>query len=51
MTNKKLIWMATEVSEDTAIKFDKIASKNLRSRAKHMEFIIIQEVKKQGGSK
>ena len=45
MADKKLIWMATEVDEKIASQFDKISNKHLRSRAKHLEYIILQEIK------
>ena len=38
------IVFTTDVDKDTAKKFDKIAAKNLRSRAAHLEFIIRKEI-------
>lgn len=47
MKIKKLIWMATEVDEQTAREFDKIADKHLRNRARQMEYLIKKEVANQ----
>jgi hypothetical protein len=40
----KAIVFTTDIDEVTARKFDKIAEKNLRSRAAHLEFVIRKEI-------
>ena len=39
-----VIVFTTDIDEKMAKKFDKIAEKNLRSRAAHLEFIIRKEI-------
>ena len=41
----KVIVFTTDIDEADAKKFDKIAEKNLRSRAAHLEFIVLKEIK------
>lgn len=40
----KVIVFTTDIDKETAVKFDVIAEKNLRSRAAHLEFIIRKEI-------
>ena len=40
----KLISFTTKISEEEAGIFDKIAEKNLRSRASHLEYIVKKEI-------
>ena len=40
----KEIVFSADIDKETAEKFDKIAEKNFRSRASHLQFIIEREV-------
>jgi len=51
MKMAKEIVFTADIEEDIAKKFDKIAEKNLRSRAAHLEFIIRKEIECQEGQK